>query len=47
LELAIVHLLKEAEKAEDRPRRGDSDPEALRALADYLQEKVDDLESAP
>ncbi len=45
LERAIVQLRQQADAAERH--RGLGDPEGLRALADYLQEKVDDLNGAP
>jgi len=45
LERAIIYLRQQADAAERT--RGLGDPEGLRALADYLQEKVDDIVNAP
>lgn len=47
LERAIRALRRQADLAERTPRPNAGDPAAMRALADYLEEKVEDVADAP
>nr|WP_274388206.1 choice-of-anchor B family protein [Salsipaludibacter albus] len=47
LERAIRQLRQQADVAERTPRPTSGDPAGMRALADELQEKVEDLDGAP